>query len=99
MHLCVNYASDACLAMAEGTTERIFRVRGRNRTHDPHNAGQMHSCRYFTLSENRAVETPMLAVVTLCEKESSQATWLTRSSCSSVVGASNRHYRGCGFNS
>ena len=51
------------------------------------------------MNENHVFETPVLAVVTLCEEESSQATLVTRSSCSAVVGASNRHYGGCGFNS
>ena len=70
----MNDASDACLTMAEGTTERIFRVPGRNRTHDPRGAAQVHSCRYLTMNENHVVETPVLAVVTLCEEESRQAT-------------------------
>ena len=33
MHPCVNEVNDDSLAMGEGTTENIFRVLGRNRTH------------------------------------------------------------------
>ena len=33
--------SKGCLAMGEGTAEKIFRVPGRNRTHDLRKAGRM----------------------------------------------------------
>ena len=41
MHPCINNVSDDCLALGEGITEKIFRVPGRNRTHDLSNAGRM----------------------------------------------------------
>ena len=41
MHRYVNDADHGCLAMAEGTTEKIFRVSGKNQTHDFRNTGWM----------------------------------------------------------
>ena len=38
---CVNDVNDGCLASCEGTTETIFRVPGKNRTHNLRNAGRM----------------------------------------------------------
>ena len=33
--------SEGCLAMGKGNTRKIFRVPGRTRTHDLHNAGRL----------------------------------------------------------
>ena len=41
MHACVNDVNDDCLAMGEKSTEKIFRVSGRNRTHNLHNVAGM----------------------------------------------------------
>ena len=41
MHPSVNDVNDGCLATGEGTTKTIFRVPGRNRIHDLHDADQM----------------------------------------------------------
>ena len=43
MDMCVNDVNDGCLAMSEGTTKEIFRVPGKNRTHDLRDAG--YGCR------------------------------------------------------
>ena len=41
MDPCVNDVNDGCLATYEGTTETIFRVSGKNQTHNLRNGGRM----------------------------------------------------------
>ena len=37
----INDVNDGCLATCEGTTETIFRVSGKNQTHNLHNDSRM----------------------------------------------------------